>query len=38
MTEIFEIEMLQDGSAELDAHAECTCTSDDPPGCSSIIA
>ena len=37
----FEIEVLQDASAEFDAAAECTCTQDDPPppcsSCNSIF-
>lgn len=32
--DFFEIEMLQDGSAEFDAEAECTCTSPPVTSCS----
>lgn len=38
MEQIFEIEVLQNGSEELDAQAQCTCTQSDPPACCCIIA
>lgn len=37
MEENFQIEILQDGTDEIDAHAECTCTSDDTPACCCVI-